>query len=93
VVWQIVENTLTCKDFLETIGYGEKEQEMRVYVVNTHDERVEDIEDFHDLTDEEFMFEAEEQGRVYTIEGFQRAFNDNEVNTEIDFIRFIEVKI
>jgi hypothetical protein len=94
VVWENVEDKFTCKDFLETIGYGEKEKETRVYVINTHDERVEDMEKgFSDLTDEEFMFEAEEQGRVYTIEGFQRAFNESEVNTEIDLIRFIEVEI
>jgi hypothetical protein len=80
-------------DEIEKLVNGEKTKEMRVYVVNTHDERVEDIEDFHGLTDEEFMFEAEEQGRVYTIEGFQKAFNGSEVNTETDFIRFIEVEI
>ena len=91
---QSSENSFMCGDFLELIGYGEKDKELRVYVINTHDERVEDMEKgFSDLTDEEFMFEAEEQGRVYTIEGFQRAFNESEVNTEIDLIRFIEVEI
>jgi hypothetical protein len=37
--------------------------------------------------------QATEQGRIYTLEGFQRAFNEFHVNTEIDFIRFIEVSI
>ena len=87
------ENSFMCADFLELIGYGEKDKEMRVYVINTHDERVEDIHDIFSLTDEEFMFEAEEQGRVYTLEGFQRAFNEFHINTEIDIIRFIEVSI
>ena len=38
-----------------------------------------------------FMRIAEEDGRVYTLEGFQRAFNEEEINTSIDVIRFIPV--
>jgi len=93
VVWSPLVDELRVETFLENIGYGEKDKEMRVYVINTHDERVEDIHDIFSLTDEEFMFEAEEQGRIYTLEGFQRAFNEFHVNTEIDIIRFIEVSI
>ena len=93
VVWSPLVDELRVETFLENIGYGEKDKEMRVYVINTHDERVEDIHDIFSLTDEEFMFEAEEQGRVYTLEGFQRAFNEFHINTEIDIIRFIEVSI
>jgi hypothetical protein len=93
LVWSPLVDELTCETLLENIGYGEKDKEMRVYVINTHDERVEDIHDIFSLTDKEFMFEAEEQGRVYTLEGFQRAFNEFHINTEIDIIRFIEVSI
>jgi hypothetical protein len=93
LVWSPLVDELTCETLLDNIRYGESDTEMRVYVINTHDERVEDIDNLNDLTNEEFMFEAEEQGRVYTLEGFQRAFNESEVNTEIDVIRFIEVSI
>lgn len=93
VVWSPLVDELTIETFLDNIGYGEKDKEVRVYVVNTSDERVSDIDSFTDLTDEEFMFEAEEQGRVYTLEGFQRAFNLSDVNTQSDVIRFIEVEI
>jgi hypothetical protein len=78
---------------IEGLINNEKTKEIRVYVINSHDERVEDINNINDLTDEEFIFEAEEQGRVYTVNGFQEAFNGEEINSEIDFIRFIEVKI
>lgn len=63
------------------------EVETRVYVVDV---------DFTDcyaiLSDDEFMKLAEEQGRVYTIQGFQEAFNLEEINSSIDTIRFINVK-
>ena len=44
-------------------------------------------------TDEDFMTLAEEIGRVYTLEGFQKAFNLEEVNSAIDYIRIINVTI
>jgi len=93
LVWSPLVDELTCKTLLGNIGYGESDTETRVYVINTNDERVEDIESISDLTNDEFMFEAEEQGRVYTLKGFQIAFNESEVNTETDIIRFIEVAI
>ena len=93
LVWSPLVDELTCETLLDNIGYGERDTETRVYVINTNDERVEDIECISDLTNDEFMFEAEEQGRVYTLKGFQIAFNESEVNTETDIIRFIEVAI
>ena len=66
--------------------------ELRVYVIDTNDERVDDI-DLLELTDEEFMFEAEEQGRIYTLEGFTEAFNLEEINSSIDVIRIIQVPV
>lgn len=70
-----------------------KKTEIRVYVVNIEDERVDDV-DVNGLTNEEFMFEAEEQGKVFTLQGFQNAFNENYgVGQEVDIIRFIEVEV
>jgi hypothetical protein len=66
--------------------------ETRVYVVDLGDERVDDV-DVQGLTNEEFQFEAEEQGRVYTLDGFAEAFNSEEINSNTDIIRFIQVPV
>ena len=66
--------------------------ETRVYVVDLGDARVDDV-DVQGLTDEEFQFEAEEQGRVYTLNGFAEAFNSEEINSNTDIIRFIQVPV
>jgi hypothetical protein len=59
--------------------------ETRVYVV---DLRYDD--DFNTAcSDETFMEVAEEQGGVYSLEGFERAFNDWQVITKQDQIRII----
>ena len=65
--------------------------ETRVYVIDSNDERVEDINNIKELSNSEFMFEAEEQGTVYSLDGFEKAFNDESLNTDTDFIRFITV--
>ena len=65
------------------------EVEIRVYVI---DQNVSDVY-VNSKTDEEFMEIAEEQGRVYTLDGFQEAFNLEEVNSSIDVIRFITVPL
>ena len=36
------------------------------------------------------MDEAEAQGRVYTLKGFQNAFNNDEINTSTDLIKIIQ---
>lgn len=59
---------------------------MRVYVINI--DLVEDVYPVK-LSNEEFMNIAEEQGLVYTLLGFQDAFNECLVNTDNCFIRFI----
>ena len=85
--------TATSKDLLEVcVETLSTEFETRVYVVDTEDERMDDVY-WEELTDEEFMFEAEEQGKVYTLDGFAKAFNSEEVNTSTDAIRFIEVPV
>lgn len=63
------------------------EVEIRVYVVDTNDNNYNGDE----TSDEDFMTMAENDGRVYTLDGFQYTFNFCEVNTDIDVIRFINV--
>jgi hypothetical protein len=82
------ENSFICGDFLELIGYGEKDKELRVFVVDV--DQADD--DFNkDCDDETFMTQAEMNGSVYTLGGFEQAFNNNEVSTDNAFIRIIEV--
>ena len=64
-------------------------KEFRVYVVDL--DMLTNSDDF--LTKEMFMEIAESTGRVYTLEGFQSAFNCEEVNTHTDIIKIIEVEV
>lgn len=64
--------------------------ETRVYVVNVENYEFNDSPRSWD--DERFMSEAEIQGGVYTLNGFQEAFNDETVNSSVEFIRFIKVE-
>ena len=63
------------------------EVETRVYVVDMNDNNYNGDE----TSDEDFMDMAEADGRAYSLDDFQYAFNFSEVNTEIDVIRFINV--
>jgi hypothetical protein len=65
-----------------------KEEEFKVYVINPEDERVSDISNIRDLHDDEFIFESKEQGLVYSIKGFEEAFNNEEI-LDSWFIRII----
>lgn len=65
-------------------------KEIRVYVVDVHSDTDELIPL---LSDEEFMNVAEHNGTVYTLQGFQYAFNNNEINSSAEFIRIIEVEV
>jgi cellobiose phosphorylase len=69
------------------------EKETRVYVINTNDDRVVDIEWINELSDDEFIYEAEKQGRVYSLKGFEKAFSNEEINTSTDEIRFINMNL
>lgn len=62
-----------------------QEVETRVYII--------DSSYAIPTADEDFMTLAEEIGRVYTLQGFQEAFNLEEINSAIDYIRIINVKI
>ena len=60
-------------------------KEMRVYVL--------DVSLMGNYTDEEFIEKAENYGSVYTLKGFENAFNNEELSTVVDYIRFIEVEV
>jgi hypothetical protein len=82
------------KEQLESITISDmvdvkpQEVETRVYVVKEKEGVY-----LHSKTNDEFMTLAEEEGRVYTLEGFSQAFNFAGVNSEIDIIRFINQPI
>jgi len=64
--------------------------EVKVYIVNADiyfltEEN--DNKSVFDMTDEEFMAEAEKQDNVYSLSGFEDAFNNEEVCTFIDYIK------
>lgn len=59
--------------------------ETRVYVIDHHN--VPEISYDFDATDHESVMKyAEALGTVYSLKGFQDAFNNEEVNTATDFI-------
>ena len=60
--------------------------EIRVYVLDTFNLKE---RDWNSLTDEEFMTLAETEGNVYSLAGFTEAFNQQDLNTDVDVIRFI----
>ena len=76
----------------KTITLEDKDKELIPQEVETRIYVVEDI-DASNLNDEEFMDLAEEEGRVYTLQGFQEAFNLEEINSAIDVIRIINVPV
>jgi hypothetical protein len=75
------------------------EVEIRAYVVENVDsiglmsDTLSKDKHYSELTDEEFMTVAEEDGRVYTLDGFQEAFNLEEINSAIDIVRLISVPV
>lgn len=67
-----------------------QQSEVRVYIVNEEDSK----ENPRVLTDSDFMDLAETFGRVYTIQGFQEAFNNTtEITDCSDVVRFINVTL
>jgi hypothetical protein len=63
-------------------------KELRVYVVDTNLLEV----SYEELTDGEFVQEAENQGNVYSLVGFQEAFNDGEIDSSVEVLRVIEIE-
>jgi len=67
------------------------ETELRFYVLNTED--ISSGKSFKEITENEWIEECERQGRVYSTEGFQRAFNEEEINTNTDVLKILTVNI
>lgn len=68
-----------------------QEVEIRVYVLDTQDISID--KGFEELTEEEWIEQCERQGRVYSLQGFAKAFNEEEINTSIDVVKIINIKI
>ena len=69
------------------INQNKMEKEIKIYVINIYD--IEEVKEIRSLTDEEFQTVAEELGTVYSLKGFEKAFNNFEINTETDFIKIM----
>ena len=73
---------------MKTIQDTEQKIEIRVYIVSQDSNKLFD----RDFSDEKFMEIAEEQGMVYTLKGFQEAFNNLDINIS-SVIRIINVPL
>lgn len=60
--------------------------ETKVYVVDTTQEITDENYFGYEIS---FMNEAERQGNVYSLKGFQDAFNNDKINTNTDLIKII----
>ena len=64
---------------------------IRVYVINL--DKLDVVKGSDDYSNEEFMNMAEEQGTVYTLKGFQNAFNYEESISSFNcYLRFIDTE-
>jgi hypothetical protein len=63
-------------------------KEFRVYVVDT-DNQFSELS-VKEMTNEQFTAEAEMLGTVYTFEGFEKAFNNGEIQSDTDYIKLIQ---
>ena len=66
-------------------------KEIRVYLVDIYN--FEFDESPKDWNNDKFMTESEIQGNIYTLEGFQDAYNDGDINGENSYIRIINPNI
>lgn len=83
-VFEIVEQIGTQTDYFKL---NNMKTELRVYLI-------EYVAYHKELSNEEFMEMAEEDGRVFTLDGFQECFNeDNLISSDNDVMRIIEVAV
>lgn len=54
-----------------------KKMRTRVYAIDPYD-----LNDEIPIIDDEFMDIAEQQGKVWTLEGFERSFNNEEISDQ-----------
>ena len=87
-----IEASIETINMIRKLIADEQNKNPKVYLINI-EEVSKDTEDkawsVEGLSDEEFMTEAERQGNVYSVEGFEKAFNDMEINTFTDVIKII----
>ena len=68
-------------------------QETRVYLIDLNNDTMEiGIGDWNNLTDEEWINLSERQGYILSLEGFQKAFNKEEIPYET-YLRFITIQL
>lgn len=60
-------------------------QDIRVYCINCSNTD----QDHIDISDEHFIALARAEGRAYSLEDFAESFNNCDVNTTTDIIRFV----
>lgn len=65
-------------------------REIRVYVVDLGEYQGD--KNVYSLGNLEFMQEAERQGNVYSLRGFENDYNYDFINTSNSIIRFVEVE-
>ena len=66
-------------------------KETRVYLIDlTNDFSGVDVGNWNNLTDEQWIQLSEEQGNVFSLDGFQKQFNNELIQYET-YIRFITI--
>lgn len=65
-------------------------KEIRVYAVNCY--LYDGEECIPEMTNEQFMAIAEDQGTVYSLAGFELAFNNERISEANSFIRILNVE-
>jgi hypothetical protein len=69
------------------------EKETRVYIIDLNNDTTEvGIGDWNNLTDTQWIDLAERQGFVLSLEGYQRAYNKEEIPLDT-YLRFIQVPL
>ncbi len=68
-------------------------QETRVYVIDLNNDKSEvEIGNWNNLTNEQWIDLSERQGYVFSLDGFQKAFNNEEIPYDT-YIRFITITL
>lgn len=67
-------------------------KEIKIYLIDIFKMSDEDIKRYDEYTDEEFIRIAKEQNNVFTLKMFEHNLNNELINTENYFFRFIEDK-
>jgi hypothetical protein len=68
-------------------------QETRVYVIDLNNDTSEvEIGNWNNLTNEQWIDLSERKGYVFSLDGFQKAFNNEEIPYDT-YIRFITITL